>query len=124
MSLAALLHAHSVGGRAARSHLVFGEDVRGGEVHREGIPMRLHSTVWHGGRFRTMDTAVETGAFTLRGVAVGGGLDGRATALANRLPEVGLFELLLEQQDGRDRFQFGREADGSPSRLSGWDDLN
>ena len=53
----------------ARSHLVFGGDVQGGEVHREDIPMRLHSTVWHGGRFRTMDTAVETGAFTLRGVS-------------------------------------------------------
>ena len=85
--------------------------------------MPLHSTVWHGGTFRTMDTAVETGAFTLRGCRVGG-LDGRATALANRLPEVGLFELLLEQQDGRDRFRFGREADGSPSRLWGWDDLD
>ena len=48
----------------------------------------------------------------------------QAAALASRLPEVGMFGLFLEQQGGRDRFRFGREADGSPSAPWAWDDLN
>jgi len=35
-----------------------------------------------------------------------------------------MFGLFGRQQGGRDRFQFGREADGSPSGPWGWDDLN
>ena len=35
-----------------------------------------------------------------------------------------MFRLSLEQQGGRDRFPFGREADGSPSGPWGWDDLD
>jgi hypothetical protein len=48
----------------------------------------------------------------------------QATALASRLPGAGLFGLFLEQQGGRDRFRFGREADGSPASPWGWDDLD
>jgi hypothetical protein len=48
----------------------------------------------------------------------------QAAALASRLPGAGMFELFLKQQDGRDRFRFGREADGSPSAPWGWDDLD
>ena len=52
------------------------------------------------------------------------GADEQAAALAGRLPGAGMFELFLEQQDGRDRFRFGREADGSPARPWGWEDLD
>ena len=42
------------------------------------------------------------------------GAEQQAAALAERLPEVGMFELFREQ--GRqDQFRFGREADGSPA---------
>ena len=47
----------------------------------------------------------------------------QAAALASRLAEAGMFRLFLEQQDGQDRFWFGRQADGSPSEPWGWDDL-
>jgi hypothetical protein len=36
----------------------------------------------------------------------------------------GMFRLFLKQQGGRDWFRFGREDDGTPSRLWGWDDLD
>ncbi len=48
----------------------------------------------------------------------------QAAALADRLPEAGMFELFLGRQGARDRFRFGREADGSPSGPWGWDDLD
>ena len=48
----------------------------------------------------------------------------QVTALATRLPEAGLFELFRELEDRENRFRFGREADGSPSRPWGWDDLD
>ena len=51
------------------------------------------------------------------------GAQEQAAALASRLPGVGMFELFLKQQDGQDRFRFGREADGSPSGPWDWDDL-
>ena len=47
----------------------------------------------------------------------------QATLLAERLPGAGMFELFLEQQGYRDRFLFGREADGSPAEPWRWDDL-
>jgi hypothetical protein len=34
-----------------------------------------------------------------------------------------MFELFLRQQGDRDRFRFGREADGSPAEPWAWDDL-
>jgi hypothetical protein len=52
------------------------------------------------------------------------GADEQVAALVARLPAAGMFELFLKQQDSRDRFRFGREADGSPSRPWGWDDLD
>jgi len=48
----------------------------------------------------------------------------QATALAERLPGAGMFELFHEQQDRQDRFRFGREADGSPAPSWGWEDLD
>ena len=38
-----------------------------------------------------------------------------AAVLIGRLPGVGTFKLFLEQQGDRDRFRFGREADGGPA---------
>jgi hypothetical protein len=52
------------------------------------------------------------------------GMKEQAAALADRLPGAGMFELFLKQQGGRDRFRFGREADGSPAGPWGWDDLD
>ena len=52
------------------------------------------------------------------------GADGQAAALVSRLPGAGIFSLFLEQRDGRHRFRFGREADGSPSGPWSWDDLD
>ena len=40
----------------------------------------------------------------------------QAAALAGRLPGAGMFKLFCEQEDGQDRFRFGRETDGSPAR--------
>jgi len=48
----------------------------------------------------------------------------QAAALAARLPGAGMFELFRKEQDGLDRFWFGRETDGSPSGPWGWDDLD
>ena len=48
----------------------------------------------------------------------------QATALADRLPEAGMFELFREQEDHRDPFRFGREADGSPAEPWDWEDLD
>ena len=48
----------------------------------------------------------------------------QAAALADRLPGSGMFELFLEHQGRPDRFRFGREADGTPSRAWIWDDLD
>jgi hypothetical protein len=52
------------------------------------------------------------------------GAQDQATALAARLPGAGMFELFRAQLDSQDRFRFGREADGSPARPWGWDDLD
>ena len=52
------------------------------------------------------------------------GAEQQATALAERLPGAGLFELFREQESRQDRFRFGREADGSPARPWGWEDLD
>jgi hypothetical protein len=51
------------------------------------------------------------------------GAQEQATALTVRLPGEGMFELFLQQEDRQDRFRFGREADGSPAKPWGWDDL-
>jgi hypothetical protein len=48
----------------------------------------------------------------------------QATALAERLPGAGLFDLFCQQQDRRDRFRFGRENDGKPAEPWDWDDLD
>ena len=52
------------------------------------------------------------------------GAEQQATALSDRLPGAGLFELFREQEDRRDRFRFGREADGRPAGPWGWEDLD
>ena len=54
------------------------------------------------------------------------GAQDQATALADRLPGAGLFELFLGEQGGgrQDRFRFGRDADGSPDKPWGWEDLD
>ena len=52
------------------------------------------------------------------------GAQDQVTAQADRLPGAGMFKLFLEQEGRRDRFRFGREADGSPSKPWGWDDLH
>jgi hypothetical protein len=48
----------------------------------------------------------------------------QAAALVDRLPAVGMFELFRENEDRKDRFRFGREADGSPAERWGWEDLD
>ena len=52
------------------------------------------------------------------------GADEQAAALAVRLPAAGMFRLFLEQQGPADQFPFGREADGIPAALWGWEDLD
>ena len=52
------------------------------------------------------------------------GAEQQAATLAERLPGAGLFELFREQKDRQDRFRFGREADGSPAKPWGREDLN
>jgi hypothetical protein len=52
------------------------------------------------------------------------GAEQQATTPAERLPEVGLFELFRKQESHQDRFRFGREADGSPAGPWGWEDLD
>ena len=52
------------------------------------------------------------------------GADEQVTALASRLPGAGMFELFREQEGRKDRFRFGREADGSPAGPWGWEDLD
>jgi hypothetical protein len=58
----------------------------------------------------------------LRGLR-GAGAQEQATLLAERLPGAGMFGLFREQEGYRDRFGFGREADGSPAEPWGWGDL-
>ena len=48
----------------------------------------------------------------------------QADALTDRLPGAGMFELFRVQGDRRDRFRFGREADGTPAAPWGWEDLD
>jgi hypothetical protein len=45
-------------------------------------------------------------------------------ALTSRLPTAGMFRLFLEQNGSGDQFRFGREADGTPAALWGWEDLD
>ena len=52
------------------------------------------------------------------------GAQEQATALADRLPGVGMFELFREQEGRQGRFRFGRETDGSPARPWAWEDLD
>ena len=52
------------------------------------------------------------------------GADEQVTALADRLPGAGMFELFREQRDPQDQFRFGREADGSPAKPWDWGDLD
>ena len=47
----------------------------------------------------------------------------QGAALVERLPRAGMFGLFCQPQDRRDRFRFGREADGRPVELWDWDDL-
>jgi hypothetical protein len=47
----------------------------------------------------------------------------QATALADRLPGIGMFELFLKQKGHQNKFWFGREADGNPAKPWGWEDL-
>jgi glycine cleavage system regulatory protein len=53
----------------------------------------------------------------------GTGAEEQANALTGRLPGAGMFELFREQEGHLDVFRFGREADGSPARPWGWEDL-
>ena len=48
----------------------------------------------------------------------------RLTALTEWISAAGMFMLFLEQADNLDRFRFGREADGSPAKPWGWNDLD
>jgi hypothetical protein len=48
----------------------------------------------------------------------------QADTLAERLPGAGMFELFRKQEGRHDRFRFGRDADGSPARPWGWEDLD
>jgi hypothetical protein len=52
------------------------------------------------------------------------GAQHRVTELADRLPGAGLFDLFREQGNRQDRFRFGRQANGSPARPWGWEDLD
>jgi hypothetical protein len=51
------------------------------------------------------------------------GAHDEAAALTVRLPEKGMFELFLKQDDHEDRFLFGRKLDGSPAEAWTWKDL-
>ena len=48
----------------------------------------------------------------------------QVTALVDRLPGAGMFELFRQQRDPQDQFRFGREADGSPAKPWDWGDLD
>jgi hypothetical protein len=52
------------------------------------------------------------------------GAEDLVTALIDRLPGAGMFELFRQQEARRDRFRSGREADGSPAGPWGWEDLD
>ena len=52
------------------------------------------------------------------------GAETEATVLVDRLPGAGQFEFFRYLEDRKDRFRFGREADGTPTRPWGWDDLD
>jgi hypothetical protein len=60
----------------------------------------------------------------LLGSLLAAGAEQQATALADRLPRAGLFELFREQESRQDRFRFGRDADGSPAGPWRWEDLD
>jgi len=60
---------------------------------------------------------------TLRGTLRAAGAQEQATALTDRLPGAGMFGLFREQDGHQNRFRFGREADGSPTKPWGWEDL-
>ena len=70
--------------------------------------------------FRTLPPPLKS---LLEGLQEAGARE-QATALAERLPAAGLFDLFCQQQDRRDRFQFGRETDGRPAEPWDWDDLD
>ena len=52
------------------------------------------------------------------------GADEQVTAVADRLPGAGMFELFREQTDPHDQFRFGREADGRASKSWDWGELD
>jgi hypothetical protein len=70
--------------------------------------------------FRTLPPPLKS---LLEGLQEAGARE-QATALAERLPAAGLFDLFCQQQDRRDRFRFGRETDGRPAEPWDWDDLD
>lgn len=59
-------------------------------------------------------TRLPDGRVTISGRIEAGATE-QATVLADRLPGQALFELFRQQDGGEDRFEFGREADGSPA---------
>ena len=79
---------------------------------RGGRSRRRHSLDDPAAVARLLDSLREAGA------------EEQTTALADRLPEAGMFELFREQEGRQDRFRFGREADGSPARPWAWEDLD
>ena len=60
---------------------------------------------------------------TLLGVLQEMGADEYVEELLGLLVGAGFFRLFCRQEDRHKRFQFGREADGSPAKPWGWDDL-
>jgi len=65
-----------------------------------------------GGVTRLLDSLREAGA------------QDQLTALADRLPGAGMFELFRKERDPRNKFRFGRGADGSPAKPWDWGDLD
>lgn len=51
------------------------------------------------------------------------GADHQAEVLIQRLPEAGMFCLFREQPGNERLYRFGREEDGGPALVWGWDDL-
>ena len=52
------------------------------------------------------------------------GAQEHAKVLIDKLPGAALFELFREQEGHKERFRFGREADGSPAEPWDWKDLS
>jgi hypothetical protein len=52
------------------------------------------------------------------------GAQEQAEVLIDRLPGAGRFDQFCEQEGHQERFRYGREADGSPARQWGWEDLD